>query len=82
MRVSLLMGMESSFTRAESLALNLLTYGRAIPVSESLARVEAVDGTSLARVAARLRTAPPTVTALGPIRSLPSYNTIAERCAA
>ena len=43
MKTALLMGVESSFGRVETLALNLLTYDRVIPVSETLARIDEVD---------------------------------------
>jgi predicted Zn-dependent peptidase len=81
MKTALLIGLESSFGRAETLALNLLTYDRVIPVEETLAEIDAVDAAALSRVAARMRQSPPTVTALGPIETLAPYDEIATRCA-
>ncbi len=82
LRSSLLMGLESTFGRAEMLALNLLTYDRVITVPEVLKRIEEVDGAALVRVARRLLSSAPTIAALGPVGNLESYDRIATRCAA
>jgi predicted Zn-dependent peptidase len=82
MRVALLMGLESSFNRAETLALNLLSHCRVIPVEESLAKIEGVTLDDLVRVGHRMLSGPPTITALGDIGDLPDYGDIAARLAA
>jgi predicted Zn-dependent peptidase len=80
MKTTLLIGLESSFNRAETLALNLLTYDRVVSPEETLAQIDAVDSAALQHVAAHMMQAPPTVTALGPIETLASYDEIATRC--
>ncbi len=82
MKAGMLMVLESTQARAEMLALNLLTFDRAIPVAEIIARIDAVDGEALRRVAGRILSSTPTLTALGPVKRLESYERIAARCAA
>jgi predicted Zn-dependent peptidase len=80
LKASMLMGLESTYARAEMLALNLLTYDRPIPLAETLARIDAVDDQALARVAKRIFSTTPTLTALGPVKTLEPYDRIAARC--
>ncbi|NIA72211.1 insulinase family protein [Pelagibius litoralis] len=80
-RSSLLMSRESSASRAEQLAQQLLIYGRTVPVAEVLAKIDAVTTADLQRIAAKLVTSPPTVTAIGPLAHLESAERIAARLA-
>ncbi len=82
LRASLLMSRESTSSRAEILAHQLLVHGRCIPTEETLARLEAVDGAAVARVAARLHSGRPTVAAMGPIGGVEPFERIAGRLAA
>ncbi|MGE5147427.1 MAG: M16 family metallopeptidase [Candidatus Eiseniibacteriota bacterium] len=79
MKASLLMSLESTNARSEQLANQLLVYGRPIPTAEIVERIEAVDGAAIRRMADRLRSAPVTVAALGPIDWLESDDAIAAR---
>jgi predicted Zn-dependent peptidase len=67
MKAGLLMALESSRTRAEQLARQMLAYGRPIPLSELVGKIEAVTVES-ARAAGRalISGSPPAVAALGP----------------
>ena len=76
---SLLMSRESSASRAEQLAQQLLIYGRSVPLAEVLEKIEAVSLDDLRRVAGRLLASPPTVTAIGPLARLESAERIAAR---
>lgn len=78
-RASLLMSRERSTSRAEQLAQQLLIYGRAVPLEESLEKIAAVTREDLLRVAGRLLTSRPTVTAIGPLAHLESAERIAQR---
>ena len=80
LKAALLMGLENTFNRAEMLGLNLLTYGRPIPIAETLAEIDAVDEVALARIAKRILASPPTLTAMGKLKRLESYDRIAARC--
>jgi len=76
LKAGLMMSLESSMSRCEQLGRQLLIFGRAIPVDELVAHIEAVDAAAVQRVGARLTmtaTAPVVVAALGPINKLEPY---------
>jgi predicted Zn-dependent peptidase len=79
MKAGLLMALESSSARAEQLARQMFAWGRPIPLSELVAKIEAVtvDGVRAAgrRLIARGR---PAIAALGPDKSLENVAAIAE----
>jgi predicted Zn-dependent peptidase len=79
MKAGLLMALESSSSRAEQLARQMLAYGRPIPVDEIVAKVDAVTVES-ARAAGRALIAhqAPAVAALGPANGLETAAAIAE----
>ncbi len=54
LRAGLLMAQESCAAVADSIARQLLLYGRRIPIDETLARIEAVDVEAIVRVGERL----------------------------
>ncbi|HUC63069.1 MAG TPA: pitrilysin family protein [Alphaproteobacteria bacterium] len=81
LKAGLLMGLESPGARSEQLAQQLLIFGRPIPTSETIRKIEAVDKIAVARVAARLMASRPTLAALGPIGRLEPYEAVAARLA-
>jgi predicted Zn-dependent peptidase len=78
-RASLLMSRESSSSRAEQLAQQMLIYNRPLPVDEVLAKIAAVTREDVEESARRLLASPPTVTAIGPLAQLESAERIAAR---
>jgi predicted Zn-dependent peptidase len=79
-KAGLLMSLESTSTRCEQLARQLLIYGRVIPVPELIAEIEAVDSEAVARLARRLvESGRPTLAATGPINGLESFDAIRAR---
>ncbi len=78
-KASILMSLESTSSRCEQSARQLLVYNRVIPVDEVIAKVDAVDEHAVMAAAARIISSPLTVTALGPIDGLESYDTTAAR---
>ena len=78
-RASLLMSRESSSSRAEQLAQQMLIYNRPLPVDEVLAKIAAVTREDVEKSARRLLASPPTVTAIGPLAQLESAERIAAR---
>ncbi len=78
-RAGVLMSLESTASRCEQLARQLLVLGREIPISEISERIEAVDEDALDRIARRIFAGPATFTALGPIRRAPEFELIADR---
>jgi len=79
MRAGTLMSLESTMARCEQLGQQLLIFGRPIPVEETVARIAAVDRESVIRVGKRLISGRPTLTALGPIGRLESFDALAAR---
>jgi predicted Zn-dependent peptidase len=77
LKVSLLMAMESSSARADQMARHLLAYGRLIPASEIIARVDAVTVADVRAMGRSILSSPPTLTAIGPVRKLPRLDAIA-----
>ncbi|WP_114393959.1 M16 family metallopeptidase [Oleisolibacter albus] len=81
LKASQLMSLESTTNRAEQLGGQLLVYGRVIPTSEVIARIDAVDAAAVKRVAGRIFGSRPTLTALGPLAGLEAYDRVAARLA-
>jgi predicted Zn-dependent peptidase len=79
MKAGLLMALESSSSRTEQLARQMLAYGRPIPVAEIVAKVEAVTVES-ARAAGRalIARSRPAMAALGPAAGLERTASIVE----
>jgi len=82
LKAGLLMSLESTTARCEQQAAHVLVFGRPLNMSEMVARIDAVDARAVERVARRLRSAPPTLTALGPIGRVESYEKVAARLSA
>ena len=79
-KAGVLMGLESSSGRCEQLARQLLIFGRPIPPSELIAKVDAVDAASIRRVAAEtLAAGALSMAAVGPLSHLDSYDILAAR---
>ena len=81
-KASVLMSLESTSSRCEQLARQWQVFGRVIPTEETVTRINAVTLDDIARVAARLFRAPPTLAALGPAGKVPGLPSIADRLAA
>jgi predicted Zn-dependent peptidase len=79
LKAGLLMSLESTTARCEQQAGHMLVFGEPLNVADVVARIDAVDDAAVGRVARRLLTAPPTLTALGPIGKIEPYPRIAER---
>ncbi|MSO55030.1 MAG: insulinase family protein [Rhodospirillales bacterium] len=79
LKSSLLMSMESTSSRAEQVARQIMVFGRPIPVAEIIAQVEAVDRTAVERAASRMLRSRPTLTALGAIKWIGTMDKIEAR---
>jgi predicted Zn-dependent peptidase len=82
LKASLLMGLESSSSRAEHYANHMLVYGRPLSNAEIIGRIDAVDRDAVARCARRIFAGAPTLAALGPIGKIESFDRIAARLTA
>jgi len=79
LRAGILMSLESTSSRAEQIARQIIFFGRPIPIDEISARIMAVDGASVRRVAERILTKKPTLAAVGPLERLDPLPAIAAR---
>ena len=80
-RASVWMSRESTSARCEQLGHQMLTYGRAIPPEEVVAKIDAVDEGAISRVAQRLLSGRPTFAALGPLKTVEPFERLAARLA-
>jgi predicted Zn-dependent peptidase len=78
-KAGVLMSLESTSSRAERIARHLQVYDRVIPVDEIARRIDSVTAEDVRRVAERLLTSAPTLTALGPVGGLQDYDTVKGR---
>lgn len=79
LKSSILMSLESTSSRAEQMARQLMIFGRPIPTEESVAKIEAVDEAAITRVAKRIFTSDPTLAALGPIDGVEDFDKVKRR---
>ena len=79
LKASILMSRESSGSRAEQLAQQLIAYGRPLPVAEIVDKIEAVDVAALQNLAKQLAASRPTLAALGPISRVEDLDRVAAR---
>lgn len=76
---SLLMGLESSSKRAETLAQHLMIFGRPLSVDELITNIEKINLSDVHRFAERLIQQHPTVASLGPITHMPDFATMTQQ---
>jgi predicted Zn-dependent peptidase len=82
MKAGLLMSLESTGARCEQMAQHMLIHGTPFDPADMVRRIEAVDDAAIARVVAGWHSAPPTLTALGPIGRLEDFDRLKARLAA
>ena len=79
LKSSILMSLESTSSRAEQLARQMMIFGRPIPAQESVDKVEAVDAQAIIDVSARIFQGNPTFAAMGPISNVEDFAKIQAR---
>ncbi|KAK1562387.1 hypothetical protein Q3G72_011046 [Acer saccharum] len=80
LKSSLLLHIDGTSPVAEDIGRQLLTYGRRIPFAELFARIDAVDASTIKRVANRfIYDRDIVIAAMGPIQGLPDYNWFRRR---
>ncbi|HXV73617.1 MAG TPA: pitrilysin family protein [Sphingomonadales bacterium] len=78
LKSGLFMSLESTSARMEQIGRQMLIFGKSIPVSELVEKVEAVDEASVNRVAKRLLASPLSFAGIGEVSVLPDYEGIAK----
>ena len=81
MKSAILMSQESTYSRCEQLARQMIVFKRPLPAEEIVAGIEAVDEEALRRVAERLLAGPPTLSAIGPVAGIKNFDAVAARMA-
>ncbi|WP_230530595.1 M16 family metallopeptidase [Microvirga roseola] len=79
MKVALLTALETPGGRIERIARQLLSWGRIVPSEEIVRKVDALDADQVQEAGRRLLQGPPTLAAIGPIKGLPTLESIASR---
>ncbi|CAN0857861.1 Probable mitochondrial-processing peptidase subunit beta, mitochondrial [Linum grandiflorum] len=80
LKSSLLLHLDGTSPVAEDIGRQLLTYGRRIPSAELFARIDAVDASTIKRVANRfIYDKEVAIAAMGPIQGLRDYNWFRRR---
>ncbi len=79
MKAGMLMSLESTSSRCERLAQNMLIHGRVHSYQEIIDKIDAVDEAAVGRVAQRMMRSKPTVAALGPVGRLERMAPISAR---
>lgn len=76
-KAGLLMSLESSSSRAEQMARQLMVFGKIFTTQELMAKIEAIDTQSVSNLAQQLFiSAKPAIGAVGPLETLVSYDEI------
>lgn len=81
LKASILMARESTSSRAEQLARQMILFGRNLTVDEIVEKVESVDVNAVRAVAEQLFSGTPTVTAVGPTSCMEPFETLSQRFA-
>jgi len=80
LKSSIQLHLDGSTAVVEDIGRQMLTYGRRIPIPELFARIDAVDASTVKRVANRfIFDQDVAIAAMGPIQGLPDYNWFRRR---
>jgi predicted Zn-dependent peptidase len=79
LKSGLLMSREATSNRCEQMAQHILVHGRIMTVDEIVEKVNEVDQVSVKRIAKKIMKKVPTLTALGPVSNLESYEKLCDR---
>ena len=79
LKSGLFMSREATSSRCEQMAQHLLVHGRIMTVDEIVEKVNEVDSVSVKRIAKKMMEKVPTLTALGPVSNLESYEKLCNR---
>lgn len=74
-----LMALESTSSRCDKLGRSILSHGKPRSVDEIIAKVDAVSTDDLNRVATKIFSGKPSLSAIGPIKNLDPYDKVEKR---
>ncbi|MCG8508884.1 MAG: insulinase family protein [Rhodospirillales bacterium] len=78
LKASLLMALESTSSRAEQLARQLMVFGRPLTIPEIIDSIDAVDADAVMAAARHLIGGRPTFATLGPVSAVADYDAIVD----
>lgn len=81
LKSSILMSLESTSTRCEQLARQMIVFNRPITIEEVAQKIDEVDEQAVQRVAKRIFTTPATLASLGPKCEMPDLDQFSAWCA-
>ncbi|KAM7535718.1 hypothetical protein Aperf_G00000102873 [Anoplocephala perfoliata] len=80
LKTHLMVQLDGTTPICEEIGRQMLVYGRRVPVSEMLARIDAIDANKLREVCSKyVFDRCPAVASIGPIEALPDYNRIRDQ---
>lgn len=79
LKAAMLMSLESTSARAEQLGEQTLMFGHPLPITETVAKIDAIDVDTVTRVAGRIFGGRPSMAAIGPLARMMPYDRFAER---
>ncbi len=82
LKAGLLMSLEFTGSRCEQLARQWQVFGRIIPVSETVAKINAVTVDDIRAAGAKIFRQKPTLATIGPVAQVPKFSSIIDRLAA
>lgn len=82
LKAGLLMSLESTGSRCEQLARQWQVFGRIIPVSETVGKINAVTVDDIRAAGAKIFRQKPTLATIGPVAQVPKFSAIIDRLAA
>jgi len=80
LKSSILMSLESTSTRCEQLARQMIVFNRPITAEEVVTEIEKIDVDAVCRVAQQIFASKPTLACLGPLSQMPSYEDFQKMC--
>lgn len=82
LKAGLLMSLESTGSRCEQLARQWQVFGRIIPVSETVGKINAVTVEDIRAAGTKIFRQKPTLATIGPVAQVPKFSAIIDRLAA
>ena len=82
LKAGLLMSLESTGSRCEQLARQWQVFGRVIPASETVAKINEVTVDDVCAAARKIFRRKPTLATIGPVGQVPAFSAIMERLVA
>ena len=74
LRAATMMSLESTGSRCEQMAQQMLIFGHPLTTAEQIERIEAIDRLAVQQSAAQIFSGQPTIAAIGPVKQIMEYD--------